>query len=218
MRRRPLAVGGALLVAMVAVGFLMLGGDGRSGRKSRSPVSPLKSDAGELASLIEKGTKVTFHARYRATSSDPSAGGQELTMELWRHPPHQRHDVVVSASGKNARSALFVRPSQSVLCTREGEAAWTCRNVPDTQASGPEALLRQITEQAGRVSSPRDHVIAGSAVRCFVFPLAASTGEVCVTGDGIPARISSEPSSIELVELTREEPSPQVFDPPARAA
>lgn len=168
----------------------------------------------ELGALLAKGKDAVFHARYRAVSEDPAAAGQDLSMELWRKVPRERFDVTVSVDGRTARSSGFRLPGDSVACTSEGDGPWSCQPVAGAEPTGPDALIAQIAaEMDGRTIVARDDRVGGFAVRCFALPLDASPGEVCVTGKGVPARVSAGPSRIELVQLAETVPD-DVFSAP----
>jgi hypothetical protein len=79
-------------------------------------------------------------------------------------------------------------------------------------------LASQITSEIEggpiTVSSKR---VAGQSVRCYTLPVSGATAEVCVTEEGIPARVASGSSRIELIDLSREFPQ-DVFTPPVGGA
>ena len=217
-RRMVIAIGAGLAAGVLGTlgAVVILDGDGGA----PAPVSAVPADpgvAGELLTLLEQGRGKTFHARYQATSSDAAVASQQLTLELWQKPQRQRQDVIISASGTSGRSAGFVSESGAVSCTQEGAAdrPWSCRTVPGPAETGPTALVKQLTSQvAGQQVTVHDDRIAGEQVRCFGLPLGTATAEVCVTGQGVPARVSSGASRFELVELSAEV-SDDIFTPPA---
>ncbi len=205
------AVATGLLVAVTVVA-------GREGHVGRRPpdaapldLTVLGAQGAELADLLAKGRLQTFHATYRAASPDQP----EATIELWRKPPNQRQDLVVSASGQVGRTASFVLRRASLSCVQEGPAPWTCQKVAAPPGAGPDAFLRLLVgEVSGPALDARDETIAGASARCFRFPLQAAIADVCATRSGVPARISHGSSSIELTELTMSVPD-RVFTPPA---
>lgn len=217
-----IAVGAVLLVALGAgVGaaiVLALRGGEESPRKAgegAESLARLGPEGAELVSLLEMGKKATFHARYEATSTDPGAEGQELTIALWRKPPRERQDVVIALGGRVARSSGFLTPSGAVGCTQEGEEPWRCQPIQGLTARGPDEFINQIVKQvSGSQVAARGDTVAGMTVRCFVLTLTDAVGEVCLTAEGIPARIRAGPSRIELVEVGTDVQE-GVFTPPA---
>lgn len=219
MNRRWLVAAVAAGVAGVVVVFLILvaGGDDRPRSSTGIDLTALGPQGSELVRLLRQGELETFHARYRATSPPGEEGGdQEVSMELWQKPPRQRQDLLISAAGQQGRTSGFVLGDRSVSCTQNAGEPWSCREVDAAAVGGPDAFLRLLaTEVSGGALDARDDTIAGSPVRCFHFPLPASTADVCVTRQGVLARVAAGESFIELVELGSTVPD-RIFSPPAR--
>jgi hypothetical protein len=66
----------------------------------------LTGEAKRLETLLTDGNKVTYHATYRLTSTDPSAGGGVVAIEVWRRPRWR-------AARTRTRSRLSCRPDSS---------------------------------------------------------------------------------------------------------
>jgi hypothetical protein len=166
----------------------------------------------ELTRLIDAGRSQTFHARYAATSTDPATAGSQVTLDLWRKPPKEREELVQSSGGRTVRSAGFLLPPLSVLCRQtDPSAPWACANTPQTQA---DDLLKGVTgEVAGQAAGARDDTVASRPVRCFGVP-GDQPSELCLTAQGITARLTTGASKIELVDLSFDV-SDDVFTPPA---
>lgn len=179
----------------------------------RGSTGPPTAAGAELVRLIEAGRTQTFHARYQASSTDPSTGGQQVTLDLWRKPPKEREELLQSTGGRTVRSAGFLLPPLSVLCRQTDGAGWTCANTPQTQA---DDLLKGVTgDVASQATAARDDTVASRPVRCFGVPGAgAQTSELCLTAHGITARLTTGASKIELVDLSLDVPD-DVFTPPA---
>jgi hypothetical protein len=60
-----------------------------------------------------------------------------------------------------------------------------------------------------------DNTIAGEAVRCFALTYEGSASELCLTHDGIPLRVTTGSTHLELMALSRVSPPDSVFVPPA---
>jgi hypothetical protein len=104
--------------------------------------------------------------------------------------------------------------SGSVLCVQANSKPWSCTKQPatpaGTQASSPLQLLTGLPNLAGQIVSPHKTSIGGRSVQCFDF----TSLEMCVTSDGIPARISSPEIRYELTAL-QTTVADDVFTPPA---
>jgi hypothetical protein len=190
------AVVGGLVTALI----ISLGGGGN--KASPSPSSSVNKEAAELITLLSHGRGVTFHARYRAVTAQSAASGESVLLDLWRRPPAEREDTTITVSGRTEKASGFLLKSGVVVC-RQTSGTWTCREVSGVQTSTAETLVASITRQvAGRNVSARDDTIGGHKVRCFTLELDTGPGEICVTTDGIPVRISAGDSRFELTELT----------------
>ena len=219
-RRRWILWGGAVAVlAAVSLALILVLPRGREPgpipRPETARLAALGPQVAELVSLLERGEHTQYHARYRAITGEAQPAGASMSIELWRSPPRLRQDVTVSSAGESATSSAFLLPEGGIGCTREGPAgAWTCTPIPKDQSTATESLARQITQQTGAGPvTVRTARVAGLAVQCFNLPVSEATAEVCVTAEGIPARINSGGTRIELVSLVREVPK-NVFTPP----
>lgn len=206
--------GGLATLLVVVLGGGSNGGVGSAREQGQSPAA-LSPEGAELVALLSKSRSLTFHAKYRGVSTDPSVEGQSLTVELWRKPPAEREDVEVSVSSSSSRSAGFLLSDGVVACNRTDARPWSCRKVAGIPPSGTETLVRVITEAvAKREVSVKDETVAGRKARCFTVILETGDGEICVSSEGIPLRISAGPSRFELIELSTTVPD-GVFKPPA---
>ena len=211
------AIGGSFLTAVL---FLIFrsgdGGKAKSASPTASGASTTKAPTvagAELAKLIAASRNQTFHARYQATSTDPGAASQQITLDLWRKPPMEREDLVLTSGAQVVRSAGFLLPPKSVLCRQTDGVTWSCANTPQTQA---DDLLKGVTgEVASQAAGVRDDVVGSKPVRCFTVPgQGAELSELCLTPQGITARLTTGSSKIELVDLSPDVPD-NVFVPPA---
>lgn len=208
---------GKTVLAAASVGVVLLGGllaaDTPGTASADAAVARQPAAApNELVGLLDHGRNQTFHATYRAVSTEVGAQGQSVTVELWQKPPRKRQDLVLTAQDRTGRTSAFHLPGRSVACQQVDQGAWTCANADGSAATGADALIAQITA-AGVPSAGRDETINGVPVRCFDLAVAGGVAQVCVTRTGVPARISSGPSRFELAELGSEVPD-SVFEPP----
>jgi hypothetical protein len=216
-----------LVLAVVAVsaglfgaGYLLARSAGDAAPAAAPPPStsaaPNGAGGAELRGLLGKGRGETYHARYQATSADPGAAGQDLVLELWQRGTDRRQDLQITANGTKAHSAGFLLPSGAVSCTSSADTPWTCKKVTANQTTDP--MLDQLAEQfSGKAGAGRDDTIAALKVRCFPIPTGTTTGEICLTDHGIPARVLAGPSRFELTTLNTDI-ADTTFQPPAQPA
>lgn len=218
------AVLGSVVTAVVLLTLRDDGSDdgGRAADRPAATTTPAGAGGGsgaggsELAGLIRQGREVTFHAVYRAAPPPGSSTNQQLTLELWRKPPREREDLIQSGGGQEQRTSGFLNPPQSVICRQGGSAApWTCTTtsqaIPDA-----EGLVKGLSEEvASQASAGRDDMVGTRPVRCFTVPAGGVTSDLCLTNEGITARVVSQGSRIELVDLSFDVPD-EVFTLPAQ--
>lgn len=215
------------IAAAVALTLVLSSGGDSAGPSGPATTMAADSPAAELVRLLDNSTVVNFDVVY--TVADPVRGAS--TAHLWRRPPLARLDSE-SGTGADARaSAALVTSSGPVACDRRGTAPWTCAAQPGLTLANlgvvPPALLAQLS---GLDVSVVDAEIGGNPVRCFTLAPrqegaeappataqdgAAATGELCITPDGIPAKVAAGPARIELVSLQRGRLPDSVFQPPA---
>jgi hypothetical protein len=197
--------------------------DGRAADRPSATTTPGAAGGGgsgaggsELSTLIRQGREVTFHAVYRAAPPPGSSTNQQLTLELWRKPPREREDLIQTSGGQEQRTSGFLLPPQSVICRQTGPAApWTCANTSQALPDA-EGLVKGLSEEvAGQASAGRDEMVGARPVRCFTVPAAGTVSDLCLTKEGITARVVSQGSRIELVDLSFDVPD-DVFTLPAQ--
>ena len=219
--KRTRLIGLVIGVVVVAAGLVGLGYILASGPDTPSVAAPPPAPAAaapgasgqELRALLDKGRVETYHAKYQASSTDPAAAGQDLTLELWQRGTDRRQDLVINADGKKAHSAGFLLPTGAIACTSQADAPWACKNVA---GQSTEPMLDQLAGQfAGQAGTARDDTIIGHKVRCFTVPVSTTTGEICLTDRGVPARVLAGPSRFELTDLTTDI-TDDTFRPPAQ--
>jgi hypothetical protein len=210
----------AVAAGLVGAGYLLArpAGDAAPAAAPPPTTSAIANGAGgaELRGLLGKGRGETYHARYQASSTDPGAAGQDLVLELWQRGTDRRQDLLIAADGRKAHSAGFLLPGGAVSCTSSADAPWTCKKVTGNQTGEP--MLDQLAEQfSGKAGAGRDDTIADLKVRCFPVPAGTTTGEICLTEHGVPARVLAGPSRFELTALTTDI-ADGTFQPPAHPA
>ncbi len=216
-RHRSLVIAGAVVVAVGAIVVLtiLLSGDGdgpsreEAGLTTSAPAN-LTGAAEELRRLLEAGTKVGFDARYTVSS-----GGPPGTMRMWSRPPLLRVDTESGSGAQLRRSAQLALPSGPVACLRQGDAPWRCTSQPGLPIQTglvPELFVAQLANSSVEA---RDDRVGDRQARCFAVTGSAGRGDVCLTPEGIPLRFQALSTTVELVQLDRSPPPPEIFEPPA---
>lgn len=208
-----------VLMALVALSVNVTGyGLGGRGQETSATTVPLTKAGRELLTVLRRAGTLTFHGRYTATAADfPNA---TIRVETWRRPPRARQDTEIVQEGQVQRTRSLVLDGEALQCLQAGDTAWVCRKLPPGQPGASDPILGEVAEQipTSRVSV-RDSVIRGERSRCFTLAGRERSTELCVNGERIPVRVSSQGLAsrgvtIELTELGREVPD-DVFHPPA---
>lgn len=213
-----------LIPAAVAAAILLTRDDDNSDAKRSSdttlPILQTGAITGpggqELRNLLAKGRAATFHATYKATTSDPAVEGTEQTFEVWRKAGRLRTDTFIVAGDREARTASFLDKSSVILCTSLDKGDWNC-STSSSQGVNPDGLIGAMVEQlAGTSVSVRDDTVQGRKVKCFVTSGGDDeNAELCATAEGVPVVVRTESTRLELTKLeTAVDDS--VFTPPAK--
>ena len=203
----------AVAVIVLATIVLSRGGDGPD-RQEAGPVSTprpnLTGSAEELTRLLEAGTKVAFDGRYTVSTNGPAG-----SLRLWSRPPMLRVDTESGSGAQARRSSQFSLPSGAVACTRQGDGPWTCKsqpNLPLRSGLVPEAFVTQLSRSSVEARNAR---VGDRDARCFALSGNAGAADVCLTPEGIPLRFQALSTRVEVVQLDRSPPPPEIFQPPA---
>lgn len=222
-RRWPLLVLGAAFLAAAVVAFVVLNEDDEDDPGTAPPVTselpdpladPADPDTAELGELLEAGRTGTHHARYVLADESPEAVASPVELEVWRDGGRLRQDTASEVEGQAVHTSSFVLDDTVVLCTRAGEADWSCA---ESTPSGTESagIIGTVLDQlAGSEVTPRDDEIDGRTVRCFAFSGADGDGDLCVTPEGVPVRLQYQGAAMNLTELDDDVPD-DAFEPPA---
>lgn len=170
-------------------------------------------EAAELYDLVTAFTDLTLHARYRVEVTErPEAAS---IIEIWQKDGQVRQEATVEAgAGAGGRIAMLDLTDRVVLCQQPPGGEYSCGLVSEDEATAFDSLRTNlIADLAEQEVEVRDDTIDGRDVRCFTVA-AAAAGEICVTDDGVLARISSPEGSFELIEFDTEVDD-DVFTPPA---
>jgi len=217
----------AVVGAGIALGIVALlggfGGDSNgagSGKSTTSttkaaPPPPLTGDALRLRHLLTAGNKVTYHATYNLTSTDPQLAGGSVAIEVWRKPPDERQDSseIVTGSPAQHQEALYLS-GELINCSQAGTLKWSCSSAGKGQTSGPDAIVRKITAQlAGYLVTSRTATYAGVPSDCF--DMSNSTGKLtlCVDSEGVPDFVNQGTDTLQASEIDHNIPG-GTFTPP----
>ena len=171
-------------------------------------------EATELAALLEKGRKLTFHTTYKA-SGDPATTG-DLSIEVWRKNGNIRQDTHTTTGSGASDTAGFVIDGKSTTCSKVGNTPWACSIAPD-QGTNPDGIFGSTVAQlAGQDVTVTDDTIAGRKARCFSFASTDGKGKVCVTPEGLPLELKINEIDL-LVDQVSTSVDDTAFVPPAPA-
>jgi hypothetical protein len=214
-RHRGAVVTGLVVVVIAVVTFLAVrpGTEGVGRPKAAGGATTTAAPRGpnaEMLRLLEPARTASYEGRY--TSSDASG---TRSARLWRRPPQERLDTESGAGDDDRRSRTLTAPSGNVSCQEQGGGPWSCKNEPGRVSGGIGDILSGAV--VARVSTlplvARDDRIAGEPVRCFT--VTGQPVELCLTTDGVLARLVAESTRLELTSLERRTPGDDVFVPPA---
>ena len=193
-----------------------------SAADSKTARAPLSGAGEELVRLLANGIG-NFDVAYEVT--DPARGASDA--HLWRRPPLARLDTLSGTGDGSQRESKLLTSSGPVRCTATGLGPWSCMPSPGLDLGSVGVVPPRLVEQLSRFDiTVRDGEILDESVRCFTLSPAsgapgspgegaAEPSELCVTPDGIPARVAAGAARLELVALERGRVPDSVFEPPA---
>jgi hypothetical protein len=101
-----------------------------------------------------------------------------------------------------------------VLCQQPAGGTYSCGLVSEQQATAFDSLRTSlISDLADQSVKVTDDTIDGRDVRCFAIEVARAS-EICVTEEGVLARIASPEGTFQLIDFDTEVDD-DVFTPPA---
>jgi hypothetical protein len=219
---------GALLLLAIGAGLglgvaAMVGGDDDDPSVADLPVETTTTverpdedrnpEAAELYDLVTAFTGLTVHATYRVEVADrPEATS---IIEIWQKDGQVRQEATVQAGpGANGKVAILDLDDRVVLCQQPPGGDYTCGLVSEDQVTAFDSLRTNlIADLAEQDVEVRDDTVDGRDVRCFSIAVAQAS-EICVTDDGVLARIASPEGSFELIDFDTDVED-DVFTPPA---
>jgi hypothetical protein len=217
-RHRRVAVITAVVLAIGLITFVTI----RAGTRNddlvpaveASTTVPLQGARGEFLRLFDQGREASYSATYRQTGP---AG--ESTVRLARRPPEERLETESGAGEEVKRSANVVMARERVVCTQDRNGPWSCSRQPGRGTGAfTEVVSASIVSQISAFEvEARDEQVGGQAVRCFTFSgPQGPPAEMCLTREGILARVVAGDTRLELTALNRAAPPDSAFVPPAQ--
>lgn len=216
-RHRRVAVIAAVVVAIGVVTFVTI----RAGTRNddlvpaveASTTLPASGPHAEFLRLFDAGRKASYSVTYRQTGP-----GGESTVRQARRPPEERVETESGAGGDAKHTVTVVSKTGSVGCTRQGGGPWSCEPQPGRSSGAlTDILSGTIVAQISALKvEPRSDRVADQDVRCFV--LSGGEGppaEMCLTREGILARVVAGDTRLELTAVNRATPPDSAFVPPA---
>lgn len=217
-RHRRAAAIGAVVVAIAIVTFLTVRAGTRNddlvpATEATTTTLPLTGPQAEMLRLVEQGRNGSYSVTYR--QSGPS--GESIVRQV-RRPPSERSETQTGSGEGAKRSVTVVSAAGRVVCTQQGGGPWACENRPGRGSGGITDILSATV--VGQISRLRveasDAQVAGHDVRCFnVSGGEGPAAEMCLTRDGILARVAAGDTRLEMTELDRSTPRESAFVPPA---
>jgi hypothetical protein len=178
------------------------------------PIAPT-AQGRELVDLISRGQSLTYTATYQ--NNDPTSQLGTQSVQLYRDGSHVRQDATVTIDGQSIETQAFSSGGTVRACQRPaGGASWQCQDVPPDQAPDIDGRIRAaVSELSGSTTGGVDETIAGQPSRCYdVTDTDGTAMQLCVTNQGVPARLKSGAASVELASYAPGVPD-GAFTPPA---
>ncbi len=193
MRRRWVIVGGLAIAAFVAAYVVTTRADDDDDPPAAvelEGLDDLSVEARDLVSLADRGGEVPHHAVYE---QPPDA-----RFEVWTDGTRVREETT---GDDGDRRVLLRTPDEAVDCV-EADGEWSCEEVearPDAVAS--ISIQQLAVDLVGAEVAISDGTIAGEDVRCYEVTGTEAPTEICLTLDGVLARLGAGTERLELVSL-----------------
>lgn len=217
-RHRRAATIAAVVVAIGVITFVTI----RAGTRNDDLVPateastsvPLSGPHAEFLRLFDQGRKASYSATYRQVGP-----GGESRVRQARRPPEERVETESGGAGDTKRVVTVVSETGRVGCTQEGSGPWSCERQPGRGGGAiTDILSATIVAQISALKvDPRSDRVGEQEVRCFA--LSGGQGppaEMCLTREGILARVVAGDTTLELTALNRATPPDSAFVPPAQ--
>ena len=219
--RRQLAF---LLIALLALLVAACGGGSGGGRQAATatPGAPatLEGGSAELLGLLAQGLRATYRVTYGTASPDGEVGDGFV---VYNRPPQTRIDTI--AVGSSNATSLIIGGDQTTatIGCSGGPDQWACQTISPLgdsllKAAGPIGFLSATDLQLFDVAKADNRAVAGQITRCFQLNpregTGGTTGEYCLTADGVPLYTVSSSGTVQATEFSSDV-SAEDFVPPA---
>ena len=187
-----------VILAVVAVAafvgaFMFASGDDdddrTSGELDLENLEALSVEARELVAIADRGGQVTHHAVYE------QPGGHRF--EVWTDGERVREETT-PAEGERR---LLLRDGDEVLSCVEEADAWSCEESDGPVADVQSRLDQLVADLIGAEVTIREETIADLQVQCYDISGGEETVEICLTPEGVLARLAAGDDELELVSL-----------------
>jgi hypothetical protein len=162
----------------------------------------LTVEARELVALAERGGQVAHHAVY-----DQSGGNR---FEVWTDGARTREETTPADDGE--RRLLLRTDDEALTCVEEADA-WSCDAAATTDVGVEGQLTQLVADLLGAEVAISDAKIADLDVQCFAVTGGDGDVEICLTAEGVLARLAAGDDQLELVSLD-DDVDDSRFDPP----
>jgi hypothetical protein len=215
--RRPVVVVAGVVVAIGVITFLTIRagtrGDDLVPATEASTTVPLSGPHAELLRLFAQGRRASYAVVYRQVGP----AGESVVRQA-RRPPEERTETESGTGEAVKRTTTVLTATGRVGCTQEGSGPWSCSPQPGRGGGAlTDILSATIVSQMGALKAEAsDQQVAGQDVRCFTLSGAEGpSAEMCLTTDGILARVGAGDTRLEMTALDRGAPPDSAFVPPA---
>ncbi|MGH9275069.1 MAG: hypothetical protein ACRDZU_10515 [Acidimicrobiales bacterium] len=161
----------------------------------------LTVEARELVTRAEQGGQVTHHAVYE------QSGGHRF--EVWTDGERVREETT-PAQGE--RRLLLRNGSDVVACLEEADA-WVCDETDEPVADVQSRMDQLVADLVGAEVVISNGTIADLEVQCFEISGGEEAVEICLTQEGVLARLAAGDDRLELVSLD-DDVDDSRFEPP----
>ena len=198
-----------VLLAVVAVAafvgaFIYASGsdddDRTRGELDLENLDALSVEARELVALAQRGGQVAHHAVYEQSGN---------RFEVWTDGERVREETTPAEGDRR----LLLETGDAVLtCIEEGDS-FACEESDGPVADVQSRLDQLVADLIGADVAIRDEKIAGRDVQCYEISGGEEAVEICLTPEGVLARLAAGDDRLELVSLDNSVDDAR-FDPP----
>ena len=149
----------------------------------------LTIEARQLVALAQRGGQVTHHAVYE------QSGGNRF--EVWTDGERVREETT-PAEGERR---LLLETEDTVLTCVEEDDSWSCDEADGPVVDVQSRLDQLVADLVGADVAVQDAKIADRDVQCYEISGGEEAVEICLTREGVLARLAAGDDRLELVSL-----------------